>query len=464
MIFPALYSANEVSGAQNAFFEALGGGIALATVLYSYGKGSDDTMHIREGIAVTGLGWLLCVCVCMVPFWAGGYLSLFNSFFETVSGLGCMGATVITNLDELPGSILIWRSLIHWIGGLGIVVFFIALLPQFGHGMIYMMNAESTGGGSDRVVPRLKEMAVELFKIYFAFTITAAIVYYICGMTLFDAVLHAFATIATGGFSTHDSSIGYFNSSLIEAWMVFFMLLSSLNFGLYISIRRHGLKVLKNSTEVKTYLCILAVMVIIITITLICKLDLSPSSAFREALFHTVSLSTSTGFVAADFDRWPVFTHFCLLFLMMMGGCAGSTSGGLKVSRVLILIKGVYAIMWRRLHPQMMARITMNGKVISFDKFFTVGRYFFVYIMLCVLWSVLLVADGMTTWDAIGASISAMSGIGPAFGKVGATCTFADLSIFSKMIICFGALLGRLEIFTILSMLNPEFWHKTRGW
>ena len=446
-----------------AFVSALGGGVSLSAVLFCSGHDSGDSMNVREGIAITGLGWLMCVIICMIPFWAGGYLSLLNSFFEAMSGLGCMGATVITNIDAMPHSVLLWRSLIHWIGGLGIVVVFIALLPQFGHGMVHMLNAESSGA-ADRVVPRIKDMAAALFKVYLLFTITAATVYIACGMSLFDAVLHAFATIATGGFSTHDASIGYFHSPLIEGWMVFFMFLSSLNFSMYISIANHGIKTVLRNTEFKVYITVLVCFTLIITSNLVFQMGLDYSSAFREAIFHTVSLSSSTGFVAADFDRWPSFSHFCLLLLMLMGGCAGSTSGGLKVSRIIILFKGVYAILWQRLHPQMMNKITINGNVISFDKFYTVGRYFFVYIMLCVLWSVLLIADGMMPWDAIGASISAMSGIGPAFGQVGATCTFATLPDFSKLVICFGVLLGRLEIFSILAMLNPEFWHKTRGW
>lgn len=463
MLLPLICSVFEAEGNRNAFIESLGGALALGAILYSYGRNSGDTMNVREGIAVTGLGWLLSVVTCMIPFWAGGYLSLLNSFFEAMSGLGCMGATVITHIDEMPKSILLWRSLIHWIGGLGIVVVFIALLPQFGHGMVHMLNAESSGD-RERLVPRLKSMAVSLFKIYLGFTVSAAIIYYLCGMYYFDAILHAFATIATGGFSTHDASVAYFQSPVIEAWMVFFMILSSLNFNMYIQVAHHGLKTLKRHTEFKVYLSVLSIFILMITANLMSQLDLDFFSAFREAAFQTVSLSSSTGFVATDYERWPAFSHFCLLFLMMMGGCAGSTSGGLKVSRVVILFKGVYAELWQRLHPQALYSITINGNPVGRDKLFMVGRYFFVYIMLCVLWSVLLLADGMTARDAIGASISAMSGIGPAFGQVGATSTFADLPNFSKFVICFGILLGRLEIFTILSMLNPEFWHKNKSW
>lgn len=464
LLLPLFYAVIEGDGTDGAFSVALAFAICIGSLLYRYGKNRRDDMSVREGIAITGLGWLLSIIICMVPFLAGGFLSPLNSFFEAMSGLGCMGATVITNLDGLPESILLFRSLIHWIGGLGIVVIFIALLPQFGQGMIHVMNAETASGGRERVVPRLKEMAATLFKIYLSFTVTAAIVYLLCGMRPFDAVLHAFATIATGGFSTHDASIGYFESPLVEGCMIFFMLLSSLNFSLYISMRKIGFEAFRKNTEVKIYLSVIAVAVLVITASLILQMGLPPSVAFREAAFHTVSLSTSTGFVAADFDRWPPFTHFCLLFLMMMGGCAGSTSGGLKASRIIVLCKGVYAILYQRLHPKVTVSITMNGNNIGFDKFFTIGRYFFVYIILCVVWSVLLIADGMTMWDAVGASISAMSGIGPAFGQVGAMSTFATLSDFSKIVICCGVLLGRLEIFTILSLLNPEFWHKNRGW
>ena len=464
MLPPFVVSFSEGWREAVAFLVALLFGLATGSALHTWGKDSGEALHSRDGIAITGLGWLECVFVCMVPFWAGGHLSLLDSFFEAMSGLGCMGATVITNIDSLPASMLLWRSLIHWIGGLGIVVAFIALLPQLGHGMIHMMNAETASGGRERVVPRLKEMASSLFKIYLFFTVSAALMYYLLGMTAFDAVLHAFATIATGGFSTHDASIGYFQNPAIEACVIFFMLLSSCNFGLYISLRKKGLRAFTQNTEFKVYMAVLASAVLMITANLCSRLDMDFLSALRVAAFHTVSLSTSTGFVAADFEQWPSFSHFCFILLMMMGGCAGSTSGGLKVSRIVILFKGVYAVCWQRLHPQMLVKISMNGNSISLDKFFEVGRYFFVYIMLCVLWSVLLIADGMSTWDAIGASISSMSGIGPAFGEVGAACTYATLSGFSKLVICFGIILGRLEIFTILSLLNPEFWHKKRGW
>jgi len=436
--------------------------LGLGMFLCRLGRLETEHLSVREGIAITGIGWIMVTFLGMVPYAAGGYLKVLDGVFETISGLSGTGATVIDSLETLPHSILLWRSLTHWFGGLGIIVIFIALLPQFGRGAVYMFNAESTGPTSDRVLPRIKSMAMALFAVYLVFTVAAAAVYMLCGMNFLDAVDHSFSTIATGGFSNYDASIAHFNNPVLEGWIIFFMVISSANFGMYVMAWRHGWHIIWENTEFKTYLFLVLATTAAVTIDLFMNSNLPAATSFRYAIFQTASLSSTTGFVSADFDVWPSFSKLCLMMLMFVGGCAGSTAGGLKVSRLIILIKAMYSIVWQKLHPQMVPHVHLDGVAYTADVLLGVGRFFFAYLMLDVLWALLLIADGVPVLDSIGISVSTMGSVGPAFGMAGPTCTYSGLPDFSKVVVCFSMLLGRLETFTILVMLNPEFWHRKK--
>lgn len=439
---------------------AVGGGLVALGCIYQ-GQARTQTLTMRESIAITGLGWLTATVLGMMPYVLSGYLGGVDALFESLSGFTGTGATVIADIEDLPKSLLLWRSMTHWLGGLGIVVIFIALLPESGQSTVYLYNAEMAGPTKDRVRPRLHDMTKILFFMYTAFTGLALIVFWLCGMDGLSAINHALSTISAGGFSTYNASAAHFDNPVIEGWMTIFMILAGGNFGLYYQVYQKGPHVLRHNTEWKAYLVILAVTTVCIMANLMSAFSVSWSEALRFAAFQTASIAT-TGFVSADYDQWPAFSKGLLMLLMLCGGCAGSTAAGIKVSRIVILVKSIGVAVSQRVHPHRVSKLTMNGQHISADVVIRTCQFFFLYIMFIIVWAFLLTWDNIPVFDAIGMSVSTMGCIGPAFGITGATCTYAELSVFSKSILCLSMLIGRLEIFTVLVMCRKSFW-KTKG-
>lgn len=405
--------------------------VLIGLALRVHGRSGNEHLTMREGAAITGLGWLLATFLGMLPYLLSGSLGFLDGLFESISGFTGTGATVMTSIESQPFSILFWRMMTHWFGGLGIIVIFIALLPQAGQSTVYMYNAETTGPTRDRVLPRLREMTRSLFLMYMVFTMTACVIYLCCGLSFLDAIAHAMSTLGTGGFSLYDDNAMHFDNPALEGWMTFFM--------------------------------ILAAAMLLITVNLVDAMGMQPVEAFRYASFQVGSLST-TGFVSADFDQWPAFSKGVLMMLMISGGCAGSTASGVKVSRVVLLAKNAWAVVHQKLSPRRVIRAHMNGIEVSGDILMRVGQFFFLYIFAIVFWALLLTFDGIGAFDALGISVTTLGNVGPAFGIAGATCTFAGLSDFSKSILCIEMLLGRLELFTLLVMLSPEFWKIRNRW
>ena len=390
--------------------------VLIGLALRVHGRSGNEHLTMREGAAITGLGWLLATFLGMLPYLLSGSLGFLDGLFESISGFTGTGATVMTSIESQPFSILFWRMMTHWFGGLGIIVIFIALLPQAGQSTVYMYNAETTGPTRDRVLPRLREMTRSLFLMYMVFTMTACVIYLCCGLSFLDAIAHAMSTLGTGGFSLYDDNAMHFDNPALEGWMTFFMILAGGNFGLYYRVWKKGPRVLRNNTEFQAYLVILAAAMLLITVNLVDAMGMQPVEAFRYASFQVGSLST-TGFVSADFDQWPAFSKGVLMMLMISG-----------------------------------------------DILLRVGQFFFLYIFAIVFWALLLTFDGIGAFDALGISVTTLGNVGPAFGIAGATCTFAGLSDFSKSILCIEMLLGRLELFTLLVMLSPEFWKIRNRW
>ncbi len=430
---------------------------------WKVGYMEEGLMTVREGIAVTGLAWIMTAFFGMLPYTLGEHLSFVDGLFESVSGFTGFGATVVPAPELLPESVLLWRSLTQWLGGLGIVVFFITLLPKAGQNVVHMYEAESVGPTEDRMLPRLKEMTCALVVIYILLTAMAAALFAVCGMHAFDAVNHALTTIGTGGFSTHSESIAYFDSVAVEMAVTFCILVAGVSFALYYRIYVRGWKAMAGNTEFKAYLLIFAVGTALLWLNLWRDGIYGPLESLRYAAFQTAAIST-TGFASADYDRWPTFAKCLLLFLMMVGGCAGSTAAGLKVTRAVLLLRMAAAHIWQRMHPRMVVSVRMNGEVVPPGVLLRVGLFFFVYLFFIVSASALIMLDGVPMFDAIGMSVSAVSTVGPAFGLVGPTETYAAFSPFVKTVLCCITLLGRLEFFTLLVMLRPGFWKERRGW
>lgn len=417
----------------------------------------------REGTAITVLAWIGLSLLYALPYIVSGILSPLDGLVESISGLTGTGATVIDDLSLIPPSLLFFRVLTHWLGGLGIIVIFVALFPQAGRGTNKMVNAESTGPTSSKPLPRIKETALALFTVYVSFTAAASLAYWAWGMEWLDAINHGLSTIATGGFSTRNESIAYYHSSSLEMLIVFFMVISSANFGIYVDAWKRGLHVIWQDTEFKVYLAMVIGATGLITLSLILQAHMPFLSSLRDALFQCASLSSTTGFVSADFDQWPAFSKFMLFLLIIIGGCGGSTAGGLKVIRLILLFKCFSVLLRLHIHPRAIFHITVGKDHFSSNTVLQVLAFFFIYMSLSALWAACMMFDGLDFLDALGVSFSTMSNAGPAFGEFGATCTYAALPDFSKAIVCLSMLFGRLESITILAVFLPSFW-KRSGW
>ena len=426
-------------------------------------KGKDN-IGIREGIAITGLGWLLISILGLVPYFAGGYLNFLDSLVESFSGFSGTGATVIEDVEILPRSILLWRSMSNWFGGLGIVVIFMAIMPQFGRKGMVILKAETTGPTKDRQMPRIRDNAKALFSIYVALTTLCAVSYYFCGLDIFVAINHAMTTIATGGYGVFNSTVSEYGNIYLEYCMAFFMIVSSGSFAMYVVACRRGPSVIFRNTEFRTYLTIVFIATIVVASDLFFEMKIDIETATRAAIFHVASLSSTTGFVAHDFDTYPPISKAFLMMTMFLGGCAGSTAGGLKVSRIILLFKFVALIIRQKLHPNLISQVTLGGRPLDEDIVYGAAKFFFAVVVLDVLFAAVMMFDGIDFVNAISVSVSTIASVGPGFGIEGATSTYSLLPSLSKFCACGFMFLSRLEIFTVLAMLSPAFWHKSKNW
>jgi len=419
-------------------------------------------LRTRDGFLVVTLFWLVLGCFGAIPFMLSEQLKLgiTDAVFESISGLTTTGATVLSNLDSLPRSILYYRQQLQWLGGLGIIAIAVAILPMLGIGGMQLYRAEYHGPVKDnKLMPRVTETAKALLFLYTALTMVCALAYFLAGMDMFDAIGHSFATVAIGGFSTHDSSIGYFNSVPIELLATFFMLVSGVNFSLhYFAWRSRGFMHYLKDTEFRFYLGLLG-SVTVITVLFLFISDTYPlSEAFVKGMFEVVSISTTTGFGAADFSSWPTFLPFLLFYMAIIGSCAGSTGGGMKVIRVVLIIKQGFREIKRLIHPNAVISIKLGEEKVPDRVIESVWGFFSVYVMAYMAMLLALLGSGLditTAFTAVGASIN---NLGPGLGEVAQT--FGAIPDSAKWILCFGMVLGRLEVFTLLVLFSPDFWRR----
>ena len=424
-----------------------------------------DNVGIREGIAITGLGWLLISILGLVPYFAGGWLNFLDSLVESFSGFSGTGATVIEDVEVLPRSILLWRSMSNWFGGLGIVVIFMAIAPQFGRGAMFILKAETTGPTKERQMPRIRDNAKALFTVYVALTMLCAAAYFLCGLDVFTAINHAMTTIATGGFGVFNGTVNEYGNAYLEYCMAFFMIVSSGSFAMYVVAFRNGsVGVIFRNTEFRIYLMIITVAAVVIAADLAIEMHAPPEAAIRASVFHVASLSSTTGFVAHDFDKYPPISKVFMMMMMFLGGCAGSTAGGLKVARIILLFKFVSLIVRQKLHPNVISQVKLSGRALDEDVVYGAAKFFFAVVVLDILFAAVMMFDGIDFVNAISVSVSTMASVGPGFGLDGATSTYSLLPSLSKLCACGFMFLSRLEIFTVLALLSPSFWHKSRNW
>lgn len=427
-------------------------------------KANKDKISTREGIGAVFFSWLLAAILSSFPFVLDGVLDPVSAFFESMSGLTTTGATVIDDLEVLPKNILFWRSMTHWLGGIGIIVLFVALLPQIAGGAIHLYNAEVSGFSNSRILPKIHTTALTLFGIYFLLTFANFICLMVVGMGAYDAINHAMSAIATGGFSNYNASVAYFDNPLYELVLTFFMIVSGGNFALYYQMASKGWRVLVEDLEFKVYISVFVIFTLMISLNIWYMNGYSFLQSLRYSTFQMASFISTTGFVAVDYDQWPAFSKLLLAMTFFTGACAGSTAGGIKFCRLIVLVRTVGAELKRTMHPNMLLRVYYEKKVLPTDTIVNISRFFFVYIFIVVILSFLVSFTGIPLEESIFGVASCVSSVGPAFGSLGATQNFANVAPFAKIIFGIAMLLGRLEMFTALVLLRSEYWSKSKRW
>lgn len=418
-------------------------------------------LRVRDGYLITALFWIVLGTFGAIPFLLSPApsMSFSESFFESFSGLSTTGATVLTGIDQLPRAILYYRQQLQWLGGMGIVVLAVAIMPMLGVGGMQLYRTEMPGPLKDnKLSPRIADTAKTLWMIYCGLTLICAAAYWLAGMNLFDAIGHSFSTIAIGGFSTHDASMGYFNSPLIELICIFFMTISAMNFALhFLALRSRSLKAYLSDPECITFLKILAAVFIVTAAVLMLYSHYdSPMQSLRYAAFQVVSVATTTGFGITDFSIWPSFLPFLLLYATFIGACAGSTGGGMKVMRVMLLYRQGQREIHRLLHPNGVFTIKLGKRKIPDRVIDSVWGFCVVYMVTFFTLMLALLACELDPITAFSALASCMNNLGPALGD--ATAHYGDLPATAHFILSLAMILGRLEVFSLLILLSPAFW------
>ena len=434
----------------------------LGAIFFIFGRKRPENkvIYAKEGLVIVGLAWILWSLFGALPFVLTGSIpSYVDAFFETVSGFTTTGSTILTDIEALPKGVAFWRSLTHWIGGMGVLVFVMMLTSLDDEHSMHLMRAEVPGPEADKLVPKARATARILYLMYFVLTAAEVVFLMFGGMSFYDALLHSFSTAGTGGFSNRNASVAYYDSAYIDGVITVFMILFGVNFNLYFLIRLKNWKDALKNEELHAYLGIIAGAVAIVTVNIL-GIYGNLVHAFRYASFQVASVITTTGFCTADFNLWPELSKVVLLGIMVIGACAGSTGGGIKVSRFLILVKSIKQEVRRMLHPKAVTIVKINGKRVGNDTIRSVYIYFISYILVMMV-SILLVSiynfDFATTFSSV---LTTLNNVGPGISMVGPVENFHMFSPLSKLVFCMDMLLGRLEIFPYLLLMSPELWRR----
>lgn len=421
-------------------------------------KPQKTNIYAKEGYVIVALSWILMSFFGAMPFFISGYIPNFvDAFFETVSGFTTTGSTILSDIEALPKSLLFWRSFTHWIGGMGILVFVIAIMPKTESHSMHVMRAEVPGPTVDKLVSKLRATARILYGIYCVLTLVQIVMLFAGGMPLFDCIVTSFATAGTGGFGILNKSIEGYNSLYSEIVIGMFMLIFGVNFNLYYMILiKHGKQAVK-SEELRWYIGIVATSVIVIALSLI-NADYDIGYSFRHAFFQVSSIITTTGFSSTNFDVWPVTAKFIIVLLMFIGACAGSTGGGIKVSRLIILIKSGFRDIKKAVNPRSIETVKVDRRTVDEPVVKSVSVFFATYMIVMIVSMIIVSLDGKDLVTTSTSVIACMGNIGPGLGGVGPYGGFADFSILSKLMLCFDMLAGRLELIPMLMLFSPYAW------
>lgn len=446
-------------GDAEAFLLTIGLLLFIGSLLSLF-KTKYEKMYARDGVMIVALSWILLALFGALPFYIDGAIpSYVDCFFETVSGFTTTGSSILTDVESLPKGILFWRSFTHWFGGMGVLVFFVTLIPTMNGRTQHILRAESPGPNPGKLVPRIKETSIILYTIYTILTLLCAICLLLAGMPLYDALVHALGTAGTGGFGIKNNSVAYYNSPLIYMILSVFMIIFGINFTLYFYMIKRNFQEIKKSSEIKMFFIVIIVATLMVTLN-VRKMYGSLWESFYQAFFQVTSIISTTGYSTVDFNLWPTFSKMIIIMLMFMGSCAGSTSGGMKQIRIFIMLKEVKRSIKKILHPRSVLKIKADKKVVDEEQVTGIGTFMCAYFLI-MGFAVLLVSidnyDFETTFSAV---LAALSNVGPGFGMAGPLSNFAFFSDFSKIILSICMLIGRLEIFPILILMNIDSWKK----
>jgi len=459
MMLPALIALYDASNHVSHFVSAGTLVAMLGMLMVIWAGGAPKQLSHKDGFLIVALAWLVLSVLGCIPFLTTGICdSVIDALFESTSGLTTTGATVLTGLDHMPRSILFWRSMQEWLGGMGIIVLAVAVMPLLGVGGMQLFRAETPGPVKNKLTARVTETAKVLWYIYLSMTAVAAFCLWLAGMGLFDAVNHAMTTVAIGGFSTHDASIGYYDSLWIRNLIVLFMLFAGINFTLHFAALRRGFTTTAylQDEEFRTYIKWLLSLLLLIGLITYGTSD----ATWDEVLFNTVAVATTTGFAVSDYGTWPSGAWLLLLLAMFIGACAGSTGGGMKVVRVLLLFRQGMREIRRLIHPHAVIHVKIGEQSVQGPVVQALWGFFVLYMVCFAVVAVLVAVSGVDMATAISAAAACITNTGPGFADVGPASNYDSLPDMAKVVLMFGMVLGRLEIFTFFVLLVPEFWRK----
>ena len=429
------------------------------------GRRAESRMGEREGYVIVAMVWVVFSAFGLLPYYLSGQVpSLTDAWFESMSGFTTTGATIIPDLEVITHGLLFWRSLTQWIGGMGIIVLSIAILPIFGLNGMQLYAAEVSGLTYEKVSPRIADTAKMMWSIYVLLTVTEVVALWLCGMDMFDAVCHSFSTIATGGFSTHNNSLEYYDSASIHYTVTFFMFISGINFVMLIYLLRGKTRYFFKDEELRWYSVAVAMFAVLLTVSLYVARPgwsgVEMERAFRDSIFTVISSMTSTGYTISDYMYWPVVAWVVIFFLMLTGACAGSTAGGIKWVRLAIIMKNGVAEFQRRIHPNAIIPVKLNEKAVPQQTINNIMAFLIFYVFIIVVTVVIFCATGVDFDEAIGSAVSAIGNVGISIGQFGPAGTYAEFPVVAKWVMSFVMLIGRLEIFTVLLLFTKALWRK----
>ncbi|UCD90959.1 MAG: TrkH family potassium uptake protein [Desulfobacterales bacterium] len=424
-------------------------------------KAKSEHISHREGMAIVTIGWLTVGFFGAIPFYLGAEFNTFvDAFFESVSGFTTTGSSILTNIESVSKGLLFWRSFIQWLGGMGIIVLSVAILPFLGVGGMQLYKAEVPSPVPDKLRPRIRDTATVLWKVYALLTLAEVVLLMVGGMTLYDALCHTFTTMPTGGFSTKNTSIAHYNSAYFDGVILFFMLLAGINFSLHYQFLRGKPLAFWRDPECRFFLATVLVLIAIVSLNIYGNVYEKIGEALRFGAFQVVSIVTTTGFATADYELWPTMSQLILLLCMFLGASAGSTGGGMKCLRVMLYLKYCYKELFSLIHPRAVKPIKLAGQTIPEDVVRSVLGFMGLYVGLFAFASVLMASMGLDFTTAIGSVAATIGNIGPGLGTVGPADNYAHMPYLGKWVLIFCMLLGRLEIYTVIILVVPEFWRK----